>query len=902
MSDNKTCPQCGAALPPDAPEGVCPRCVLAFNLATQTRLTDAPADPDNVGRPKPEILLEAVRAAFPQLEDLEPVGRGGMGVVYKARQKSLDRLVALKLLAPERADDAGFAERFEREAKALAALNHPNIVTIHDFGFAPVVGRETSEGHEAEGKVAGEGGFYFLLMEFVDGVNLRQAMKAGKFTPEQALAIVPPVCEALQFAHERGIVHRDIKPENLLLDRDGRVKIADFGIARMMGETAGSRGEGRGAKAGEGKAAGASAATFASAAGTPQYMAPEQMDRPGHTDHRADIYSLGVVLYELLTGERPGDGFEPPSRKVQIDVRLDEIVLRALEAKPELRFATAAEFREEVETLTSAPARALQREGGGSGGRPGASMSPGVFQSTSAATVLFAVLVSGFTGFVALSALRVPAWFGLLLELAAVVAVAYSPVGRRCLNAWNAGRPSPAVLRTLAWLAFLVSLPLLGLGGFFSHALMGETGGWHPNPVEAFVVPFVWLGAFLLPVCGNLFYRGAERSTSLPAGATGALALMNALVAMLLFFGGLMLPVMGFQQRNEVARIQERIRQQRVVDHQKLRDAAQQAKADAVAALERWESETAELTDPKAKATRAARRGALARAADEATARAANAEVLLERAGRPTFPPPLPVSPFPVGLLAAFLGVSLLVRGRGRSDVEDGDAVPPPDPTLDCPVKMDEWLALLDAGDHEQSWDTAAPGLRRECPAEEWSARMKKERLPLGDVKSRRLVSMVNTVSGARYEGVYASAFEKLPQATETLIYTRQPDGKWQPFSYTVRPGKPRVCHDGTVIPSKSPGGFSIGMTVLFSLLAFLGLWLLVALLLVRGDRAADVELSSSNQYADVRLSDLRLDDNSFRFTGRFPASVCGQDADGSLQSWRRLAEVRSFPPSPVSR
>ena len=191
-----------------------------------------------------------------------------MGVVYKARQKSLNRLVALKLLAPERVGDPVFAERFSHEAQALAKLNHPNIVTIHDFGQA--------------------GGFFFLLMEFVDGVNLRQAMKAGRFTPEQALAIVPPVCEALQFAHEHGIVHRDIKPENLLLDKDGRVKIADFGIAKMLGESDAST----------------PAVPSFTGVGTPQYMAPEQ-GKAGRVDHRVDIYSLGVVLYELLTGELP---------------------------------------------------------------------------------------------------------------------------------------------------------------------------------------------------------------------------------------------------------------------------------------------------------------------------------------------------------------------------------------------------------------------------------------------------------------------------------------------------------------------------------------------------------------------------------------------------------------------
>ena len=259
----------------------------------------------------PAPLLEEVAAAFPELEVLEQIGRGGMGVVYKARQKSLNRLVALKLLAPERVQEAQFAERFAKEAHALASLNHPNIVTVHDFGQA--------------------GGFYFLLMEFVDGVNLRQAMKAGRFTPEQALAIVPPVCEALQYAHDHGIVHRDIKPENLLLDKEGRVKIADFGIAKILDADA--------------------TETISQPAGTPRYMAPEQGGGDARVDHRADIYSLGVVLYELLTGELPSAKLEPPSRRVQIDVRLDEVVLRALNEKPEMRWQTASEFQTRVETI-----------------------------------------------------------------------------------------------------------------------------------------------------------------------------------------------------------------------------------------------------------------------------------------------------------------------------------------------------------------------------------------------------------------------------------------------------------------------------------------------------------------------------------------------------------------------
>ena len=321
MSDSsaaKHCPQCSAELPPGSLEGLCPRCLMAQIIA--------PTQAGEETAPQPTLTPEELAPHFPQLEIIKCLGRGGMGVVYKARQKSLNRLVALKLLAPERADDPQFAARFEKEAHALAALNHPHIVGVHDFGKA--------------------GGFYFLLMEFVDGVNLRQLLQAKRLTPKEALSIVPPICEALQCAHDQGIVHRDIKPENLLIDKAGVVKIADFGIAKMVHRDADSP------VCADSEQTGVSASL---PFGTPDYAAPEQQDNSVVTDHRADIYSLGVVLYEMLTGERPKENIVPPSKRVQVDIRIDEIVLRALAKTPELRFAKAAEFRTQVEAATSEP-------------------------------------------------------------------------------------------------------------------------------------------------------------------------------------------------------------------------------------------------------------------------------------------------------------------------------------------------------------------------------------------------------------------------------------------------------------------------------------------------------------------------------------------------------------------
>jgi serine/threonine protein kinase len=310
---NRYCPQCRSELATDAPQGLCPQCLA--RAAFETQAGGAQPQPWTSAMP-----ISQIAQFFPQLEIIELLGHGGMGVVYKARQPHLDRFVALKILSPDLSRDPAFAERFNREARALARLNHPNIVAVYESGKA--------------------GDFYYLVMEYVDGLNLSQMTAAKKrLAPEEAFAIVPKICDALQYAHDEDVVHRDIKPANILIEKKGRVKIADFGLAKMADRDVTGLGLTQ------------SRATM----GTPQYMAPEQLEKPLEVDHRADIYSLGVVFYEMLTGELPLGRFPLPSKKVQVDVRLDDIVLRTLEKEPQLRYQKAAEFKTAVETVVSSP-------------------------------------------------------------------------------------------------------------------------------------------------------------------------------------------------------------------------------------------------------------------------------------------------------------------------------------------------------------------------------------------------------------------------------------------------------------------------------------------------------------------------------------------------------------------
>ncbi len=340
MAELHRCPECGADMAADFAEALCPECLLRQGLCGATGGPETPGSAwaetgsGTAGGVGPTASFTAssrfvppepreLASYFPQLDILELLGSGGMGAVYQARQPALDRLVAIKILPPGVARDPSFSERFTREARVLARLSHQHIVNIFDFGWA--------------------GDLYYFIMEFVDGMNLRQLIAAGRLEPSAALAIVPQICEALQYAHDEGIVHRDIKPENILIDKKGRVKIADFGLAKLLDRGA----EGEPASPRPWMLTGSRQVM-----GTPHYMAPEQMERPLAVDHRADIYSLGVVFYEMLTGELPIGRFAPPSRKVQVDIRLDDVVLRSLEKEPERRYQQAGEVKTDLESIS----------------------------------------------------------------------------------------------------------------------------------------------------------------------------------------------------------------------------------------------------------------------------------------------------------------------------------------------------------------------------------------------------------------------------------------------------------------------------------------------------------------------------------------------------------------------
>jgi len=263
--------------------------------------------------------VEEIAELFPSYKLEKMIGRGGMGAVYRARQSALDRLVAIKLVPGEAAANDDFAERFHTETRALVRLQHPHIVAIHDSG-------ETSAGQR------------FFVMA-VEGTDLARSLAGGRLAPARALEILSAVCAALQCAHEQGIVHRDIKPANVLLANDGAVKVADFGLAYLRADT---------------DVATSRLTLAGTSLGTPDYMAPEQR-AGGAVDHRADIYSLGVMFYEMLTGELPHGAWAPPSRAADSDVRLDAVVTRAIQTDPAKRFQRAADLAEQIARIQAFP-------------------------------------------------------------------------------------------------------------------------------------------------------------------------------------------------------------------------------------------------------------------------------------------------------------------------------------------------------------------------------------------------------------------------------------------------------------------------------------------------------------------------------------------------------------------
>jgi serine/threonine protein kinase len=282
-------------------------------------------------------MPDATQVARSRAPDLIPgyrletlIGRGGMGEVYRATQLSLGRTVAIKLLFTELAKDEASVARFDKEAAALAALSHPNIVSILDKG-------RTSD-------------TYYLVMEHIDGCSLREVMRSPTLDAGNSLRMAFQICRAVEYAHGRGVIHRDLKPENILFDEQagGIPKVSDFGLAAFTDKDTPSRFH---------------LTESHMVMGTFAYMAPEQRLDAKTADHRADIYSLGVILFELLAGELPMGSFEPPSRrKPGLDRQVDVVVARCLKSTPEERYQSATELIADLEPLVPVSSTMLRRE------------------------------------------------------------------------------------------------------------------------------------------------------------------------------------------------------------------------------------------------------------------------------------------------------------------------------------------------------------------------------------------------------------------------------------------------------------------------------------------------------------------------------------------------------------
>ncbi|MGV3661168.1 MAG: bifunctional serine/threonine-protein kinase/formylglycine-generating enzyme family protein [Prosthecobacter sp.] len=267
--------------------------------------------------PAPEVL----QAMLPGFVILEFLARGGMGAVYRGEQASLGRPVAIKILPPQLRDaDPNYAQRFKQEARAMARLNHPGIVSVYDFGEMP------------------DGTLYFI-MEFINGTDVgHMVARQGRLPSAHAMAITAHVCDALQYAHEHGVVHRDIKPANIMVGYDGRVKVADFGLAKSDRQQD------------------TSLTVSGHVMGTPHFVAPEALTLGVDVDHRADIYAAGVMLYQMLTGRLPQGVFEMPSLQVSgLDPRYDAIISSAMREDRNQRYQNIRQMRRALDAIVTQP-------------------------------------------------------------------------------------------------------------------------------------------------------------------------------------------------------------------------------------------------------------------------------------------------------------------------------------------------------------------------------------------------------------------------------------------------------------------------------------------------------------------------------------------------------------------
>jgi serine/threonine protein kinase len=710
MEPNRICPNCRKPLPADVPLGLCPECLIKSGFPTGTG-PGAAASARFVPPP-----LDEIRQIFPQLEILAFIGKGGMGAVYQARQPALNRFVALKVLPPAAAGDPGFAERFNREARALAQLNHPNIVAVHDFGKA--------------------GPLHYLVMEFVDGTNLREVERAGRLSPEQALAIVPQICTALQFAHDEGVVHRDIKPENILLDKRGRVKITDFGIAKIMGMESDA----------------ASLTGARDVIGTPHYMAPEQVEKPRTVDHRADIYSLGVVFYEMLTGELPLGKFQPPSKKVQIDVRLDEVVLHALAKEPERRYQQASQVKTAVETIATTPPA--------SGGPAPTSESPLKVSPGCVSTPehLHTFLGSTFYHFLAKGELR---------------------LDKETLS-FNSG-----------W--SVVKIPLssvraLSIGAFPVSFL---------TPIQMLYNPYNYLA---------VTYTNGGASRMLLFTPTPPLDTIGDRVRY-----GLTDPRKKVREHSLVLNEWLRLLQETIQARTGNRLPLSQPSAENIPSpWKQWwwplfcvvfiallgkrpllDILSVYWSDPIAAAL--APVGALPGSARVA----ASFAISILDAG---------LFLFLILLLTHLLTRLAAVAGplSHKLSVQYATSFPP--------QSFDEnsWLSVVDSGKYAESWSMASHTFQCAIRQEEWVARLEQVRRPLGKIVTRKLRSvkgprsLQNSAVGTRLEQKFSTSFVGLPAAVETLTCAKQPDGSWRIIGYRIHPADPRLAYVALYIPCLS--------------------------------------------------------------------------------------------------